>query len=764
MVRKRLALASVVLLLAVVVAAVVGGYMAENNCTLQYTLITPDGMTFDFWGVGRAPGSEATLQAHEGFGLPPVRHVTQDIYNVPGNLLVDVVVQGRTVTITESVYATDRKGLHKALAEIWDAVRWDRGATRTTPSILRYTVDGNSWDLYVVLSGVVEGRQGRYGRNEIVGLRFEAHDPLWYSTDTEEVYLDLNDTINVTRIVRRSNGSWSNMNGGIDSIGWSMIQHSNGYVYVGGSFHNVDGIAASHIGRYDPVTNVWSALGVGADDVVYALVEAPDGRIYAAGAFLNIGGVAANYIAVFDPVTNAWSALGVGLDNVANQNCLAVGVDGRIYVGGAFHNAGGAGALHIAVWDPATLAWAALGVGVDDQVLGIARGPTGDIFVCGHMHNAGGAGALHVARWDPVAGTWSALGAGVSDLCYGLAFAPNGTLYLGGLFITAGGVTVNRVATWNGISFGPLSSGVNGPVYQAVIAPDGSVYYVGAFSTAGGVALYDRVARWNGHSWSGIGADLPGGPVTYCCLITPENDLYLTFTTTGNGTFSATVTPSNLGNAAVYPIITIYNQGTLQQIRNETTGQEILFNLGLNAGEITTIDLSTTRKTIGSNWRPNLLGYSLPNSDLGGFKLESDPRAANGQNIISAFMTGTAASEFNDDGGQLSGWDNVTGVDLDNSNEGVLYASVVAGAVNRVDFYMDAARTLLVGHTANYAAAGPVAVNEDAGSGLGGVLTVDAGGWPGANDADIYVYFTLCEMRWTPRFWSVDQAILAAEN
>ena len=43
------------------------------------------------------------------------------------------------------------QGLHKSLAAIWDAVRWDRGATDTEPTVLRYTVDGNSWNLKVNL-------------------------------------------------------------------------------------------------------------------------------------------------------------------------------------------------------------------------------------------------------------------------------------------------------------------------------------------------------------------------------------------------------------------------------------------------------------------------------------------------------------------------------------------------------------------------------------------------------------------------------------
>ena len=73
-------------------------------------------------------------------------------------------------------------------------------------------------------------------------------------------------------------------------------------------------------------------------------------------------------------------------------------------------------------------------------------------------------------------------------------------LYAGGSFLGAGGVTVNRIARWNGSSWSALGSGVNANGIRALGALGSSLYAVGDFSTAGG-APATRIARWDGSSW-----------------------------------------------------------------------------------------------------------------------------------------------------------------------------------------------------------------------------------------------------------------------
>jgi len=780
MVKKRLALASALLLAVLIVAVVVGG-RDMGICDIKYELITPDGQTFNFWGVGRAPGSEATLQAHEGFGLPPVRHVTQDIYNVPGNLLVDVVVQGRTVTITESVYATDatRKGLHKALAEIWDAVRWDRGATRTTPSILRYTVDGNSWDLYVVLSGVVEGRQGRYGRNEIVGLRFEAHDPLWWDDAESLLTLDWQDAFTSRYILGKIGGVWDPMGpptaGG--TVSTIAVNPDTGDVVVGGTFAAWDGlpgVTGDNVVMWDVSAQAWVAIGGGLNSSVRVLYFATDGTLYAGGAFTDgsggAGDPAADYIAQYDVLTDTWVNVGggPGVGAVTDVWDIVEGYDGQLYVIGDFTNWDGLGSPtgdHI-VQLPLGGAWATVGNGLNQMAYTGVIALNGNLIVGGFFGIAGGVPCSYIAEWDGTA--WAPLGAGTNGTVLDAVFGLDGTLFACGVFTTAGGQTVNYVASWNGTSWSDLDGGFDSQAWRMAVADDGTLYVVGAFAQAGALTLTDRAARWNGFSWAHLAFDLPGAPTVRAVAVDGE-DLYFGWDNVGTVLVAGDNSVVTTGSAATLPVIEIKNQGLVRSIRNETTGDELLFDMQMLDGEIVIVDLSTGRKTVTSNRRGNRLNGLIP-PGVGAFELESYPRAyyggtVKGTNLITVFITDADPREHNDDNNQLSDWANVTGIKQTNTDLGRLYVTIVdegAGANFHVEFYQDAARTELVGHTGSYPNlfAGPIAIVADNTSGLGGSITVDA---TVAADVDIEVYFTIVTMTWHNKWWSVDEAILAAE-
>jgi hypothetical protein len=128
---------------------------------------------------------------------------------------------------------------------------------------------------------------------------------------------------------------------------------------------------------------------------------------------------------------------------------------------------------------------------------------------------AGGVPVSFVAKWDGSA--WSALtgpsGTGANDLVVALAAWDDGSgeaLYAGGQFTMAGGVTVNRVAKWDGSTWSalaaPAGTGTSGSVRAFVVWDDGTgeaLYAGGGFETAGGVTV-NRVAKWDGNAWSGL--------------------------------------------------------------------------------------------------------------------------------------------------------------------------------------------------------------------------------------------------------------------
>jgi hypothetical protein len=76
-----------------------------------------------------------------------------------------------------------------------------------------------------------------------------------------------------------------------------------------------------------------------------------------------------------------------------------------------------------------------------------------------------------------------------------LAVLPNGDLVAGGDFTTAGGVPANRVARWNGSSWSAMGSGLNNAVWTLAVLPNGDLVAGGSFTTTGGVPA-PYIARW----------------------------------------------------------------------------------------------------------------------------------------------------------------------------------------------------------------------------------------------------------------------------
>ncbi|MEM7582377.1 MAG: hypothetical protein AAF560_03275, partial [Acidobacteriota bacterium] len=84
-------------------------------------------------------------------------------------------------------------------------------------------------------------------------------------------------------------------------------------------------------------------------------------------------------------------------------------------------------------------------------------------------------------------------------------------LYAGGDFLSIGGVLTSSVAKWDGTSWSAvgagLGGGVDGIVWALEVFDDGggpALYAGGFFSTAGGVPA-SSIAKWDGTSWTALG-------------------------------------------------------------------------------------------------------------------------------------------------------------------------------------------------------------------------------------------------------------------
>ena len=198
---------------------------------------------------------------------------------------------------------------------------------------------------------------------------------------------------------------------------------------------------------------------------------------------------------------------------------LAVFDDGggeALYAGGAFTQAGGTAANNIAKWDGAQ--WSAVGSGTNNAVYALAvydDGTGAALYAGGAFTTAGGVAARTIAKWN--GSVWDTLGGGIDNglAVNGLAVFDDGSgmaLYVGGQFtLVGGGTSANRVARWDGSTWSGLGAGLNNIVSTVTATNETStlgpaLYVGGSFSTAGGAAA-SRVAKWSEEraGWSPLG-------------------------------------------------------------------------------------------------------------------------------------------------------------------------------------------------------------------------------------------------------------------
>lgn len=580
---------------------------------------------------------------------------------LPGGELNSIKVQSRQFTLIGKFIADTELELHDARQELIKTLKL---STPGQPLKLRFNGGRVQKEISVFYQGGLEGDLAAFYENfepiddnqwgevktytEKASIQFQAPDPYWYEVGESAASLenasdsglyieqDTNDsaTFRLAAGRLRSTGQWSAL--GPPSASGTYVEvfalaEDPTYLYIAGDFLNWDGIAsADHIVRYNKQTGAYSAMGTGANGRVRALAIMPNGDLVAAGEFTSMGGVAnTGFIARWNG--SVWNALSTGMSG--NVDALVVGLDGILYATGTFVTAGGVSAVRIAAWNGTT--FSPLGTGLNSSGESMAVGIDGAIYVGGNFTLAGGvANTVRVAKWD--GSVWTPLGTGMDSTVFALAAGPTGLLYAGGNFTTAGSVSAANIAVWNGLVWSPLGAGVNDDVGALAVGADGTVYVGGFFTIAGDITLADKVARWNGYSWAHLDIDLPGSPVVNTILASKYADpvirqnysLYLGFDTTGTGSFAGKTTVANDGSVPVFPEIVYSRSGgtyaIVETLRNERTGKELLFDYSLSGGEVLTIDLAPTRKSIISNFFGSRLDAVLPNSDFGTWQLLPD--------------------------------------------------------------------------------------------------------------------------------------------
>lgn len=288
------------------------------------------------------------------------------------------------------------------------------------------------------------------------------------------------------RIVQWNNPGWSEVTIPVAGQIYSINRIGNDLI-VGGAFVNAGEQVAVNVARLDLLDGAWHPLtrgsGVAGGDVSYVRAIAEHaGALYLGGQFTVADTIPARNIAVWEPSSDRWSALGAGLEG--EVSAIAVAPNGDVYAGGEFLTSGSDTVRRIARWDGQR--WNPMLGGVDATVRAIAI--NGDnVYVAGDFDTVDGRPMNHVARWDTRTNDWHPLGRGIEG-----HFAPQITalavvgrhLFVAGYFTLAGGDSVHNIARWDGSEWNTLGSGLNNNAYTLAVE-DNRLYVGGAFTEAG---------------------------------------------------------------------------------------------------------------------------------------------------------------------------------------------------------------------------------------------------------------------------------------
>jgi hypothetical protein len=123
------------------------------------------------------------------------------------------------------------------------------------------------------------------------------------------------------------------------------------------------------------------------------------------------------------------------------------------------------------------------------------------------------ANATYPVRIDPTFSDadWARLDFGLlgaNDYVNAIVLDDQGNVYVAGNFAKIGTTEANRIAKWNGRTWSALGAGMNSNVYA--LALDGTNLYAGGIFTMAGQVPANYIARWDGSGWNALGSGMAG--------------------------------------------------------------------------------------------------------------------------------------------------------------------------------------------------------------------------------------------------------------
>lgn len=425
----------------------------------------------------------------------------------------------------------------------------------------------------------------------------------------------------------------------------------DGWLYIASDPATITGpintITTRGFARYNIRTREWDNIGgptTGVNNRVLAVTVGSDGFVYVGGDFDDINGnLAVNNVARYNPANNGIANAGIGLGINAGDEVrtLAVNpVSGELWAGGNFAN--GADPLtdptNVARYDGQNWLYVDVPIDIDtgdpaDAFVNVLKFDGSRVYIGGHFGTTinsvfatTASRPNNIAFMDaPYDGIWSTVGNGVTlqNVPENGGFIEqvmdidilNGQLYVAGLFNTAGRedqgtqVDVCGTAIWDGERW--VSTAITPPTFNNF----GNQYCLANAVTVGRAYQFSQA----------------GVPNTEIPINAPTASVFWAGPWYQGSIEVPIINTIDLDCAAdVFPVIELTGTSDIRAIINHSNGTRLDFAptdpvLGFNIanGETITIDLTTSRKSIRDQDGTSRVALLQPGTILGSFHLKS---------------------------------------------------------------------------------------------------------------------------------------------
>ncbi|HTL55238.1 MAG TPA: Calx-beta domain-containing protein [Candidatus Limnocylindrales bacterium] len=322
---------------------------------------------------------------------------------------------------------------------------------------------------------------------------------------------------------------------GADRFVTSLLLDGNGNIYVGGAFSSFNRTARNGIARLKPDGSLDTSFfpGQGANGTVWATAFHTNASIIIAGEFTTFNGLPRQFIARVGSDGSLDPSFDPGPGPDGPIYAIAVQPDRKILIGGAFNTVGGVSRPHIArlnadgsldsTFDP--------GFGADDVIYALALQLDGRILIGGAFHTVAAQIRNSIARLNPNGTPDQTFdpGQGADDTVYSLNVLIDGKILVGGIFRQFNQtrrVGLVRLFPWGPVDTSFMDTAYNqfaglpthywsadaeprGFIFSSAVQPDGNIIIGGGFTEVGGGFARDDIRQRNNVARI-IGGSTPG--------------------------------------------------------------------------------------------------------------------------------------------------------------------------------------------------------------------------------------------------------------